>query len=72
MEQAHEEVTAADDSPPGEMPPQLAQLLGPIFAAAAAGDDIEPLVARLRKQLAETGGDESQIDGVIEMIRSHL
>ena len=54
------------------MPPELAQLLGPIIAAAAAGQDVEPLVAGLRKQLAEMGGDESQIDEILEMVRSGL
>ncbi len=72
VEQAHEEATGADDSPPSDMPPELAELLEPIFAAAAAGQDVEPLLAGLRERLVEMGADESQIDGVVEMIRSRL
>jgi hypothetical protein len=55
-----------------DMPPELVQLLEPIIAAAAAGQDVEPLVAGLREQLLEMGGDESQVDGLLEMIRSRL
>ena len=72
VEQAHERATAAVDSPLGEMPPQLAQLLEPILFAAPAGLDVEPSLAGLREQLAEMGGDESQIDGLLETIRSRL
>jgi tetratricopeptide (TPR) repeat protein len=72
VEQAHEEATGADDSPLGDMPPELDQLLGPIVAAAAAGQDVEPLLAGLREQLVQAGIDEKQIDGLLEMIRSQL
>lgn len=70
VQQAHERATGAVDSPLGEMPPPLAQRLGPILAAA--GHDVEPSLAGLREQPAEMGADESQIDEVIEMIHSGL
>jgi len=72
VEQAHEEATGACDSPRSDMPPELVQLLGPIIGAAAAGQDIEPLVAGLREQLATMGASESHIDRLLEMIRSGL
>ena len=72
VEQAHEEATGAVDNPPGDMPPELVELLGPIIAAAAAGQDVEPLLAGIREELAKTGASESQIDGWLEMIRSRL
>ena len=72
VEQAYQQATGADDSPLGEMPPELVQLLQPIFAAAAAGQDIEPLLAELREQLANMGANASQIDQILDMIRNNL
>ncbi len=71
-EQAHEEASGADDSPSGEPLPELARLLKPILAAAAAGRDVEPLLAEFRERLVEMGGDESQVDALLETISSDL
>ncbi len=54
------------------MPPEVAQLLESIIAAAAAGKDIEPMLAVLRENLVAKGSDEIQVDKFIEMIRSKL
>ncbi len=72
VEEAHEQPTDAVDSPVGKLPPALARLLEPVFAAAAAGEDIEPLLAGLREPLAELGADDGQIDGFLEMVRGEL
>ncbi len=72
VEEAHEEATGADDSPLGDLPPELAELLKPIFTAAAEGQDVEPLLAELREQLVQEGAGEDEADEFLEMIRSRL
>ena len=71
MEQAHEQASSSA-AVPGDLPPELAQILGPIVAAAAAGQDVEPMLAKLREMFVEAGNEESEVDAFLEMIRGRL
>ncbi len=75
VDQAHQPASASDDNPLAGLPPELAQLLRPIVTAAAAGQDVEPLLAALRQQLVALSGedvDATRIDALLEAISSRL
>ncbi len=75
VDQAHQPASVSDDNPLAGLPPALAELLRPIVTAAAAGQDVEPLLAALRPQLVELGGevvDATRIDAFLETISSLL
>jgi hypothetical protein len=55
------------------LPPGLAALLEPIRAAAAAGQDIGPLLEQLRSHFLEANADDAAaVDELIAKIRSRL
>jgi hypothetical protein len=53
-------------------PEALRQVLAALAAAAAAGEDIEPLLAEVRNQLRQSAPniDESQLDALLSALRS--
>ena len=72
VEQADEQASAADDDPLTRLPPETAELLRPIVDAAAAGQDVEPMLAELRRQWVEAGADEPEVDAALNNLRTIL
>ena len=77
LEQLVEQARQEDGQPsaPGldGLPPELQRLLTSLLQAAAAGQDIEPMLADLRGQLLQaTPGAEQEINALLEELRNSL
>jgi tetratricopeptide (TPR) repeat protein len=65
------ELARTEDAKSPGMPEELRQLLKPLLQAAAAGQDVAPLLKALRDQLvaAAPPGQEQDVEGIIAAVR---